>query len=107
MSPAASDWVVSLGSGSRLTLHIQPRGSRNAVEGLHGDALKVRLTAPPVDGAANEALIRFLAEMLGCSRSALTLTSGATSRRKTIEVTGLDPAEVRKRLGLGEGTGEV
>jgi hypothetical protein len=95
--------VVATGSGSRLTLHIQPRGSRNAIEGLHGDALKVRLTAPPVDGAANEALIRFLAESLGCAKSAVTLSAGTTSRRKTVEVSGLTPVEVGRRLGLGGG----
>lgn len=96
-------WVVSQKDGARLTLHIQPRGSRNAVEGVHGDALKVRLTAPPVDGAANEALIRFLAGELGVSRSALTLVSGSTSRRKTVAVEGLGPEQVRARLGLGGG----
>lgn len=103
MAGAASGWLVAQQDGTRLTLHIQPRGSRNAIEGIHGDALKVRLTAPPVDGAANEALIRFLADALGVSRSALRLTSGATARRKTIMVEGLVPAEVRTRLGLGEG----
>lgn len=96
-------WVVSLQDGARLTLHIQPRGSRNAIAGVHGDAIKVRLTAPPVDGAANEALIRFLADALGVSRSALTLTSGTTSRRKTVAVAGLGPDQVRARLGLGGG----
>ncbi|MFN8652468.1 MAG: DUF167 domain-containing protein [Gemmatimonadales bacterium] len=103
MAGADAGWVVSLKDGARLTLHIQPRGSKNAVEGVHGDALKVRLTAPPVEGAANEALIRFLAGELGVSRSALTLVSGATSRRKTVAVTGLGPDQVRARLGLGGG----
>lgn len=107
MTRADSNWLVPLEGGSRITLHIQPRGSRNAVEGLHGGALKIRLTAPPVDGAANEALIRFLAEVLGCSRSALTITSGATSRRKTVEIIGQSPAQVSQRLGLGGGEGRV
>ncbi len=107
MPPADSNWLVPLADGARITLYIQPRGSRNAIEGLHGDALKVRLTAPPVEGAANEALIRFLAEVLGCSRSALTLTSGATSRRKTVEIAGQSPAHIRQRLGLGGGEGQV
>ncbi len=96
-------WLVPVAGGARLTLHIQPRGSRNAIEGLHGEALRVRLTAPPVDGAANEALIRFLADTLRCARSALAITSGATSRRKTVEVAGLSPAEICRRFGLGEG----
>lgn len=100
-------WMVPLERGVRLALHIQPRGSRNAIEGLHGDAIKVRLTAPPVEGAANEALVRFLAETLGCPRSAVTLVAGATSRRKTVEVLGIAPDVVRRRFGLGAEGGRV
>jgi uncharacterized protein (TIGR00251 family) len=59
--------------------------------GRHGDAIKIRLQAPPVDGAANEALIRFLAERLGVSRAAVRIVSGETARRKRVEVTGATP----------------
>jgi uncharacterized protein len=71
------------------------------VDGLHGDAVKIRLAAPPVDGAANDALLRFLADTLDRPRSAVRLTAGPGSRRKTVEVTGISAAEATRRLGLG------
>jgi hypothetical protein len=71
------------------------------IDGLHGEALKVRLAAPPVDGEANEALVRFLADALDRPRRAVRLTSGAGSRRKTVEVSGIGLAEAARRLGLG------
>ena len=67
--------------GVFVRVHVQPRASRSEVVGLHGDALKVRLRAPPVDGAANDELLRFMAESLGIRRENVTLVSGATSRR--------------------------
>lgn len=91
-------WLAAVEGGVRLQLHIQPRASKTAIAGVHGDALKIRLAAPPVDGAANEALIRFLAERLGVPRSAVTLHTGSSSRRKIIEVQGRDAEEVRARL---------
>ena len=82
MNPA-----IDVGDGGVfLRVHVQPRASRSEVAGLHGDALKVRLHAPPVDGAANEELIRFLADALGLRRDAVTLVSGATSRAKLLFV---------------------
>lgn len=71
-----------------LTLHIQPGAKKTEFAGLHGDALKIRLAAPPVDGKANEALVRFVADTLGLTKSAVILKSGQTSRRKVLEVTG-------------------
>ena len=79
---------------------MQPRASRDEITGIVGDAIRVRLTAPPVDGAANEALLRFLAARLDLSRSALTLISGHTGRNKTVAVTGVSGEEVGRRLGL-------
>ena len=61
---------------------------------MHGDALKIRLAAPPVDGKANEALVRFLADVLDLPKSAVILKSGQTSRRKVLEVTGSDPGRI-------------
>lgn len=69
--------------------------------GWHGDAVKLRLAAPPVDGAANEELLRFLATALDLPVSAITLVSGASGRAKSVEVAGLSPAEVARRLGVG------
>lgn len=84
-----SDWYRITGDGRvTLTLHIQPGAKRSEFAGLHGDALKVRLAAPPVDGKANEALLRFLAEELGIPKSAVNLKSGQASRRKVLEVAG-------------------
>jgi hypothetical protein len=65
---------------------------------MHGDAVKIRLAAPPVDGAANEELVRFLAERLGLPRSAVTIATGARGRRKIVRIAGLTAAEARQRL---------
>lgn len=80
-----------------LTLHIQPGAKKTEVAGLHGDALKIRLAAPPVDGKANAALIAFVAQRLDVAKSAVTLKSGQTSRRKVLEVTA-PPADSAQRL---------
>ena len=77
-----------------LTLHIQPGAKKTEVGGLHGDALKIRLAAPPVDGKANEALIKFVADTLGLPKSAVTIKSGQTSRRKALEVIGGDARQI-------------
>lgn len=96
-----SEWFRQAGDGRiTLTLHIQPGAKKTEFAGLHGDALKIRLAAPPVDGKANEALVRFLADVLDLPKSAVTLKSGQTSRRKVLEVTGSDP----ERIGALGGT---
>ncbi len=92
-------WIAATTGGVRLTLHVQPRASRTEVAGPHGDALKVRLAAPPVEGAANEELVRFLAERLKVPRSAVTLVSGMGGRRKVVVVAGVMEHQVRERLG--------
>jgi uncharacterized protein len=86
-------------AGVKLHLLIQPRASTNAVVGVHDGRIKIRLTAPPVEGAANEALIGFLAGTLDVSRSALELVAGHTGRRKTVVVTGIGIEEARALLG--------
>jgi uncharacterized protein (TIGR00251 family) len=83
---------------ARLVVHVQPRAKRSEVAGRHGDAIKVRLQAPPVDGAANEELVRFLAETLGVPRRAVTIVTGLTSRRKTVEIEGLGAEDLAARL---------
>lgn len=84
-----SDWFrVASDGGITLTLHIQPGAKKTEFAGRHGDALKIRLAAPPVDGKANEALVRFVAETLKLPKSAVSLKSGQTSRRKVLEVQG-------------------
>ena len=92
--------IEGTADGIRLRVRVQPRASRTELAGRHGDALKVRLTAPPVEGAANEALLRFLAERLGVSRSAVRLASGAAARAKVVTVEGVSAEAARTRLGL-------
>ena len=87
--------------GVRVRVRVQPRASRSEIVGVAGDALKIRLAAPPVDGAANDALIRFLAGSLHAPRSSLTLVSGRTSRTKVIDIQGISEAAARQALGLG------
>jgi uncharacterized protein (TIGR00251 family) len=74
---------------------IQPRSSKNMIAGLHGDALKIKLTAPPVDNAANRMCINFLAKTLGVSKSSLEIIAGHTSRNKQVLLRS-DPAELSK-----------
>ncbi len=92
-------WLQALRQGVALRLHIQPGAKKSEVVGLHGDALKIRLAAPPVDGKANEALLAFLSDRLGLPRAAFSLKSGQTSRRKVIEIMA-DEALVRRQMGL-------
>ena len=85
----------------RLTVHVQPKASRSEIAGLHGDALKVRLAAPPVDGAANEELIRVIAKWAGVPRSAVALVSGHTSRRKVVQIDGVTDEQIQALIGHG------
>ncbi len=82
--------------GVRFSVRVQPRASRNEIVGLHGDALKVRLSAPPVDGAANAALVELLADALGVPRRAVRIVAGETSRGKVVEVDGVHVDNIRR-----------
>ena len=93
-------WLSRAADGSViLTLHIQPGAKKTEITGLHGEALKIRLAAPPVDGKANAALIAFLAKACGVSKSAVELVSGDTCRAKRVRVTGADAARVEALCG--------
>lgn len=81
-----------------LTLHIQPGAKKTELAGLYGDALKIRLAAPPVDGKANDSLLKFLATQLGVAKSQVSLISGASSRSKRVRVAGVTAAQVAARL---------
>ncbi len=91
--------VTEVEGGVRFAVRVQPRASRRGVEGLHGDALKVRVTAAPVDGAANEAVVEVLAEALGVPKGAVRIVSGATGRRKVVEVLGVGREAVEAMPG--------
>lgn len=90
-------WLKGEGESVTLTLHIQPGASRTEAVGLHGEALKLRLAAPPVDGKANACLLAFFADYLDCPKSAVELVSGSTSRQKRVRITQLTAAS-RKKL---------
>ena len=79
----------------RFPVRVQPRAARSGVAGLHGEALRVRLSAPPVDGAANEELVELLAERLGVPRRDVSIVGGAASRSKLVEVRGVSAELVR------------
>jgi uncharacterized protein (TIGR00251 family) len=84
--------------GVVLRVHVQPRAGRDLVTGRHGDALKVRVTAPPADGRANAAVARPLAALFGVAPTTIALVSGPTSRSKRFLLPGVDAAEARRRL---------
>jgi uncharacterized protein (TIGR00251 family) len=87
--------VQSRNGGVRFTVRVQPRASRSAVDGVREGALRIRLTNPPVDGAANEALIAFLAELLDVAKRSVHIVAGASSRTKVIDVDAMDTDRVR------------
>ena len=84
------------GDGIILNLHIQPRASKCEVCGVQGDALKIRLTSPPVDGAANKLCREFLAELFHVPKSAVDIISGETSRHKRVRITAGDPVRLKR-----------
>ena len=94
-------WLRSSAGTATLTVHVQPGARKTEVVGPHGDALKIRLAAPPVDGKANAALIEFIAERLNRPKSAICLIGGQTSRHKLLEIAS-PPADTRQRLLPGE-----
>ena len=89
--------------GVMLSLKVQPRASRGAVGEPLGNELRIKVVAPPVDDAANEAVLELLAEMLDCARNRLTLARGRTSRHKQVRITGLDAEMIAARLAASAG----
>jgi uncharacterized protein (TIGR00251 family) len=85
-------------AGASFQVNVHPRARKNAITGIVGDALKLALTAPPVEGRANEACIAFLAEFLNVPRSSVTIAAGASSRQKLIRVAGLTAAQLTEKL---------
>ncbi len=86
--------------GVSFAVKVHPRARKNAITGEFGDALKLSLTSPPVDGRANQACIEFFAKLLMVPRSSVTIASGQTSPEKVIRVSGLPAEEVRRRIGI-------
>jgi uncharacterized protein len=86
--------------GATFAVKVHPRARKNAITGEVGNALKVALTAPPVEGKANEACIEFFARLLKVPRSSVTIAAGQSSRNKLIRVAGISAQELRTRLGI-------
>ena len=86
--------------GVTFAVKVHPRAKKNAITGELSDVLKVSLTAPPIDGKANQACIEFCAKLLKVPRSSVTIASGQSSRQKVIRVIGLSAEEVRQRVGV-------
>ena len=93
--------IEATAAGIRLRLHVQPRASRTELSGRHGDALKLRVAAPPVEGAANAAVAALLAGALRLRASAVSIEHGARGRDKLVRVAGLTLADIRRRLEGG------
>jgi uncharacterized protein len=92
--------VVKTSDGVLLTIHAQPNASRSTYVGLHGDALKIRVASPPIDGAANEALCRFLSDHLAVSMSQVIIRAGHGARRKRVLVKGVTTGQVSAAFKL-------
>jgi len=90
--------ISSAEGGAAFPVRVVPRASKNEISGRHGEAVKIRLTAPPVEGAANEALISFLSEILGVRKGQIEILSGHASRDKIVCVVGLLPHDVEALL---------
>ncbi len=92
--------------GVTIKVFVAPRSSANQVMGEHNGAVKIALTAPPVEGAANKALVEFLAKLLGVPRSSLSIVSGETSRQKMVKVLGVSSEQAVQML-VGDGTAKT
>lgn len=98
MAPRYPCWLSVRNEGVMLDITVSPRASRNRIMGVHDDRLKIQLAAPPVDGKANETLVRFIADMLGISRAQVEIVGGQASRRKTVCLVGVPPHLVMLKL---------
>jgi uncharacterized protein (TIGR00251 family) len=98
MDLIASSFATDVADGCTLAVRVHPGARKNGVTGIHADAVKIALTAPPVDGKANEALIAFLAEALHLPRARVSLVAGAASRAKMVRITGKSAVEVAATL---------
>jgi uncharacterized protein len=89
-----------MADSARIDVYVQPRASKTVVAGMHDGAVKIRLAAPPVDGAANAALVEFVAQHVGIAKSRVRITAGLTSRRKTVEVEGVTVEQLSAALSV-------
>jgi len=90
--------VSSRAAGVRFAVHVQPRSKRPGINGTHGDALRVRVQAPPVEGAANDAVVAMIASALGVPPRAVRIAAGQSGRQKLVDVDGIDAPTALARL---------
>jgi uncharacterized protein (TIGR00251 family) len=88
--------VREVGGRVRFSVRVQPRASSDAIVGVHGNSLKIRLSAPPVDGAANDSLVKFLADIFAVPRRAIKILAGESSRTKIVEIEGVTERDVHR-----------
>lgn len=93
-------WIKDTENGAVFKVKVQPRAAKNEIVGLLDDAVKLRITAPPVDGAANEAVVKFFSGLFRVPKNAVRIMSGETSRSKTVEIAGLTGEDIKKELNL-------
>ena len=94
------EWMNETPDGLDVRIKAVPRAAKNEIQGLHNGALKIRLTTPPTDGKANQALIKFLSKTLRISKSQIELAQGETSRHKTVRISGLTKQQLIERVGI-------
>jgi uncharacterized protein (TIGR00251 family) len=95
--------VSESAQGVSFAVKVHPRARKNAITGIIGDALKLSLTAPPVEGKANQAVVEFFADLFDIPRSSVTIASGATSRNKLVRIAGMSRSSVEQRLAIASG----
>lgn len=93
-----NSWIRELSEGLLISINVQPRSSKTEIIGMHQNSLKIKLTSPPVEGAANSLLINFISKKLGIAKSKIVLNSGEKSRQKKLIIKGCSKEEVLKRL---------
>jgi uncharacterized protein (TIGR00251 family) len=97
------EWMNETPDGLEVRIRAVPRASKNEIQGMYDGALKIRLTTPPVDGKANQALIKFLSKALKISKAQIELVQGETSRHKMVKITGLSKEEIIRKIETATG----
>lgn len=100
--PQASVRLTEKDGAVTLDIAVKPRSSREGLGGVHGDRLHVSVNAPPVDGKANEAVVRVLAQVFGVTRSSVTIVRGETGRKKTVRIAGIDKDAVERAIAAAQ-----
>lgn len=91
-------WITSCSGGVRVQIRVQPRSSRNEITGVVGEFLRIRITAPPVDGEANKTLVKFLGQKLRCSPGKIKVARGVSGRCKLLEISGVTENDIRDKV---------